>query len=334
MINNKNERKYYVYEWFIKDTGEVFYVGKGCRERWRTRKRENRFFMSMLEKHDCDVRKIKENLTEEEAFALEIEMIKYYREKTNFRLTNILDGGEAPPRMIGNSSPTKREDVRRKIGDSNRKRYIENPELRKIQSERLKVFLMTEKGKEFRRKALACRDEQMLERIRINMTKTMRTSEFREKHSVIMKKAYSKEEVREKVRGSNNGASRRVSQYTLDGVFIAEYATLREADEKTGISFKEISKVVRGHRKMAGGYIWKFSDNKNIEYKPRRTYNENIIRNRKAIAMYDLKGNLIKTYSSIAKATDDNNFKNHSNIICNLKGKTKTAYGYIWRYLE
>ena len=34
---------FYVYEWFIKETDEIIYVGKGCRNRYKVRK-HNRFF--------------------------------------------------------------------------------------------------------------------------------------------------------------------------------------------------------------------------------------------------------------------------------------------------
>jgi hypothetical protein len=48
----------------------------------------------MYTSHDCDVKKIYENLTEAEAFQKEKEVVKWYRDNTNFRLTNQTDGGE------------------------------------------------------------------------------------------------------------------------------------------------------------------------------------------------------------------------------------------------
>lgn len=88
------ERKFYVYEWYIVDTEEVFYVGKGTGNRFKQIKGRNYFFQCMYKTHECNVRKIYENLTEKEAFEKEIETIKYYRENTNYRLTNQTDGGE------------------------------------------------------------------------------------------------------------------------------------------------------------------------------------------------------------------------------------------------
>ena len=42
------------------------------------------------------------------------------------------------------------------------------------------------------------------------------------------------------------------------GEIIAEYKSQREAQDKTGIARQNISKVVRGLRNHAGGYVWKY----------------------------------------------------------------------------
>jgi hypothetical protein len=87
-------RDYYVYIWYIKDTNEVFYVGKGKGKRYKQISQRNKFFTDMYNSHDCEVMKVYENLTEQEAFQKERETVKWYRENTEFRLTNQTDGGE------------------------------------------------------------------------------------------------------------------------------------------------------------------------------------------------------------------------------------------------
>lgn len=55
--------------------------------------------------------------------------------------------------------------------------------------------------------------------------------------------------------------SKPVVQLTVNGVFVAEYPSLREAARQTGIAQASISKCClnRKNYKTAGGYIWKFA---------------------------------------------------------------------------
>lgn len=94
-MNKKEERRFYVYIWFIKDSGEVFYVGKGSGKRCDELKGRNVFFMDMYKTHSCESKIIYADLNEKEAFEKEIETIRYYREEfPGFRLTNQTNGGE------------------------------------------------------------------------------------------------------------------------------------------------------------------------------------------------------------------------------------------------
>ena len=98
------ENKYYVYEWYNKDTGEVFYVGKGCRNRYKNTSHRNKFFKDYYKTHNCDVRILFSELTDEQSYNKEIELIKYYKENTNYRLTNQTDGGEGNS-LYGEQNP-------------------------------------------------------------------------------------------------------------------------------------------------------------------------------------------------------------------------------------
>lgn len=51
---------------------------------------------------------------------------------------------------------------------------------------------------------------------------------------------------------------KKVLQYNLEGKFISEYNSIKEALEQTGISGHNISSVCKGLRKTAGGFIWKY----------------------------------------------------------------------------
>lgn len=50
---------FYVYEWYIVNTNEVFYVGKGCRSRYKSTKSRNKLFLDYIKRYNCEVRIIK-----------------------------------------------------------------------------------------------------------------------------------------------------------------------------------------------------------------------------------------------------------------------------------
>jgi hypothetical protein len=66
--------KFYVYEWFIPKTNEIFYVGKGCRNRYKVRK-HNKAFEKFLKENECESRIIKTFDSEKAAFNYEYERI-------------------------------------------------------------------------------------------------------------------------------------------------------------------------------------------------------------------------------------------------------------------
>ena len=248
------EPRYYVYKWYIKDTGEVFYIGKGTGKRYKTRKRENKFFMKMLENHECESEIIKNNLTEKEAFELEKELIAYYRTQ-NVRLTNVQDGGENPPVL----RCPRTEEWKEKIRESNRNFFAEHPEYSKQRSDKMKEFLTTEKGKEFQRKSIESRNnDEFRKRQSIVCKKANQTKEYIDRQSELVKKMWESPEYREKHCGSNNPKSRAIIQFDLNGNFINEFKTITLASECTGASASKICAVAKGKRNTAGGYKWEY----------------------------------------------------------------------------
>lgn len=79
---------FYVYEWFIKDTGEIFYVGKGRGDRYKTF-HERAYEAEKIRKiYDTDIRFVGTDLTEEQAIELESKEMMRILNETNDRLTN------------------------------------------------------------------------------------------------------------------------------------------------------------------------------------------------------------------------------------------------------
>lgn len=65
---------FYVYEWFIKETGEVIYVGKGSKKRYLS-KQHNSTFKELIRRFDCKSRIVAEYEKEEDAFQKEFDYV-------------------------------------------------------------------------------------------------------------------------------------------------------------------------------------------------------------------------------------------------------------------
>jgi group I intron endonuclease len=58
---------------------------------------------------------------------------------------------------------------------------------------------------------------------------------------------------------------RKVAQYTNDNEFIKEYNSISEAGRLSEAKTSNIQRVLSGYSKTAGGYIWKYVDEKNLK---------------------------------------------------------------------
>jgi len=79
---------FYVYEWFIKDTGEIFYVGKGRGDRYKEHHERAYDAEKVRKMYDTDVRFVATDLSENEALDLESKEMTRILNETNDRLTN------------------------------------------------------------------------------------------------------------------------------------------------------------------------------------------------------------------------------------------------------
>lgn len=84
-----------MYEYYIKETNQVFYVGKGSEYRYSNTSpcHRSKGFNAIYNKETCAVRIVFNHLAEEDAFRLEKELIAYYRSQPGNILTNIANGG-------------------------------------------------------------------------------------------------------------------------------------------------------------------------------------------------------------------------------------------------
>ena len=104
-----------VYKHIRLDTKEVFYVGIGSQKRraYSTYKR-SKFWHNIVEKTDYEVVILEENVSVEEAYQMEKDLIKFYgrRDLGLGTLVNMTDGGD------GRFGSTASEETRRKMSES------------------------------------------------------------------------------------------------------------------------------------------------------------------------------------------------------------------------
>ena len=118
------------------------------------------------------------------------------------------------------------------------------------------------------------------------------------------------------------GQGKRVYQYDLNGNYIQSYASLMEASQQTGIDYSTLKNAVKGARKTAGHYQWCWD--------PANPPGKTTFGQGKRVYQYDLDNNYINEYPSAAEASRQTGV-NRSNISSVLRGKTKTAGGFIWK---
>lgn len=93
---NKDTNRFYVYLHRRGDNNEVFYIGKGTGNRANVVWGRNPWWKRIYEKCGRVVEYIEKGLSEQDAYDLETETIKFYKE-CGYTLCNLTDGGEGVP---------------------------------------------------------------------------------------------------------------------------------------------------------------------------------------------------------------------------------------------
>lgn len=152
----------YVYGHYKADTGELFYIGKGIGKRAWSKSGRNRYWKFVNNKHGFTVKILHDDLSDEEAFLKEKELIS---EVGLDNLVNLTEGG------LGLTSEVV-------------KRAYEDPEYRRKHMEHLEKIKT---------------DPEIRKRHKEAVRKTMQTTEYKEVHRTAMQKVYDSPEYREKI---------------------------------------------------------------------------------------------------------------------------------------
>lgn len=143
-----NSRIYYVYTWSRPDTKQVFYVGKGHGNRINQLKSRNVDCISVVQQFGLDSilkHKIKDHLTEQEAFDLEVSTIAYYSQFGE--LTNKNRGGLGSGDWYDYLSEEQKENHRNVSKSFLGKHHTESTKQKMSEHHKGKKHNMTEEGK-------------------------------------------------------------------------------------------------------------------------------------------------------------------------------------------
>ena len=117
-----------------------------------------------------------------------------------------------------------------------------------------------------------------------------------------------------------------VYQFDLQGNLIKVWKSATEAsksfNEKQNSVRVAINNCCHGKVNQAYGYFWSFKSK--FEFKTNSHYS--------AVAMYNDKGEFIKSFTTLKEAAQEVGLLTTSNIISCIKGKQKHCAGYRWRY--
>jgi hypothetical protein len=137
----------YIYGHYRESDGKLFYIGKGIGNRAWDKKRRNRYWFRVVNKHGLVVKIIEDNLTEEQAFSKEKQLIA---EIGLENLANITEGGEGFTSEFCKQR-YKDPEQRKKLSDI-RKKKMEDPEFRKKMLSKLTGGILKISKEEWKKK--------------------------------------------------------------------------------------------------------------------------------------------------------------------------------------
>lgn len=224
------ENKYYVYVHYRLDNNQPFYVGKGCKSRYKEFNGRSELYNRFKNKYGVYSKIIIKELTNEQACEIEMYLIKNMgriNNKTGI-LVNLTDGGESGFNRIIT------DEVRKKISNTLKETYKNNPEIIERQKQSLKKTIKE--------------NPHIIDGIKEKLTGKKQSEETKEKRKRTLKETWQKEELRELKR-------QQTKKLWEDGVYIK--VDLVEKGKKHSLIMKEyfsnpenrkkISEKLKGH---------------------------------------------------------------------------------------
>lgn len=263
-----DERHYTVYCHTNKVDGKKYIgmTGTSVEDRWANGRGYNHQpFGRAIKKYGWDAFEhqiVQSDLTEEEACALETELIEKNKTRNKKYGYNVCEGGST-----GTTGVRYGEDVRENMRKATYLTYEKDPDVKRQISESVKKLyddpeyaeLMRQRRKEAWQRP-GYREHQIA--VRKGKKHTPLSEEARQKISVKKKGKKRSKEVCEKISESHKKSP--VLQYTMDMDFVAEYPSMIAAQRATGVRSGCISLCCNLKRNTACGFIWRLkADDRN-----------------------------------------------------------------------
>ena len=127
-------------------------------------------------------------------------------------------------------------------------------------------------------------------------------------------------------KGVPGAREHKVRQYSLAGEYIKTWDSIKEACETLYNNSRTVGDIVRcckGISKRAYGYIWKYDEDE-TPVQPVTPY-------RDPISQYTKEGEYIATFKTIRAASIETGI-GETNIGNNLRGRSKSAGGFVWKF--
>ena len=170
--------------------------------------------------------------------------------------------------------------------------------------------------------------EEHRNKIKISNTGKKVSEETKEKLRNINMGNIVSEETKEKLR--NHSLCKKVYQFDINGNFISEYRSIREASRETKIGVKLIRMSAENKSKLAKSFIWKYENSITENEIKNRTNHSN---KKRPIIQLDMFNNIINEFPSIQEAARTSNLNPRKICSC-CKLKLEKYNDYKWIYKD
>lgn len=132
---------------------------------------------------------------------------------------------------------------------------------------------------------------------------------------------------KENMNNPNSKMIKEVLQYTIDGKFIKKWDSITQAGEQLGIVISTIVSALKGKYVSAGGYQWRYYDNKTIPDKIPDA-------RRHPVLQMSLDNHIIKEWDCASDAENELGLtRGRITRCCSGQRRYQTAGGFKWAYL-